>query len=135
MSPVSRGLTAHILLEVPSANEPEAIYRIFGRRLREFRDQQQVSQDELAAFSNLTRSSIANIESGKQRVFLHQVLQFADRLKVSLEALVRQEDFGREAIQEESKPQMADFLERAKSELSTEGKEPPDDQNKSGEES
>ena len=52
-----------------------------------------------------------------------------------MDKLVRQEDFVREAIQEESKPQMADFLERAKSELSTEGKEPPDDKSKSGEKS
>jgi transcriptional regulator with XRE-family HTH domain len=108
-------LTGGVLSEVPSARDPEAVYPIFGRRLRELRDEKHISQDELASFSGLTRSSIANIESGKQRVFLHQILQFAARLKVELKDLVRQEDFAFENVQEASNPRMAAFLEQVKS--------------------
>ncbi len=38
--------------------------------------------------SGLSRASIANIENGKQRVFLHQLLQFADALGVEVSTLV-----------------------------------------------
>lgn len=38
--------------------------------------------------SGLTRASIANIESGRQRVLLHQILQFAEALGVDLATLV-----------------------------------------------
>ena len=73
---------------MPSARDPEAIYRVFGRRLRELRDQQGIAQEELATLSGLTRSSIANIENGKQRVLLHQLLQFAEALHVDLHVLI-----------------------------------------------
>ena len=73
---------------VPSARDPEAIYQVFGRRLRELREKNHVPQQELATLSGLNRSSIANIESGKQRVLLHQVLQFAEALHVTLGELV-----------------------------------------------
>jgi transcriptional regulator with XRE-family HTH domain len=74
--------------DVPSARDPEAIYRLFGRRLRELRESRHLPQQELATLSGLTRASIANIESGRQRVLLHQILQFAEALRVDLDALV-----------------------------------------------
>ncbi len=73
---------------VPSARDPEALYRIFGRRLRDLREKKRVPQQELATLSGLNRSSIANIESGKQRVLLHQVLRFAEALHVTVGELV-----------------------------------------------
>jgi transcriptional regulator with XRE-family HTH domain len=73
---------------VPSARDPEALYRVFGRRLRDLREKRHVPQQELATLSGLNRSSIANIESGKQRVLLHQVLQFAEALRVTVGELV-----------------------------------------------
>jgi transcriptional regulator with XRE-family HTH domain len=74
--------------DVPSARDPEALYRVFGRRLRDLRKKRHVPQQELATLSGLNRSSIANIESGKQRVLLHQVLQFAEALRVTVGELV-----------------------------------------------
>lgn len=73
---------------MPSARDPEAIYRMFGRRLRELRDERGIAQEELATFSGLTRSSIANIENGKQRVLLHQLVLFAEALHTNVGALI-----------------------------------------------
>lgn len=73
---------------MPSARDPEAVYRAFGRKLREIRQRKRVPQQELATFSGLTRSSIANIESGKQRVLLHQVLLFAWALDATVDELM-----------------------------------------------
>jgi transcriptional regulator with XRE-family HTH domain len=81
---------------VPSARSPELIYRVFGRRLRKFRKQKGLPQQELATLSGLSRASIANIENGKQRVLVHQLLQFADALGVEVSALVPEKaDFQR----------------------------------------
>jgi transcriptional regulator with XRE-family HTH domain len=75
---------------VPSARDPEVAYRIFGRRLRELRAERRVPQEELATLVGLTRSSIANIENGKQRVLLHQLLKFAEALRVDVAELLKQ---------------------------------------------
>jgi len=39
-------------------------------------------------FAGLTRASIANIEKGRQRVFLHQLYHFANFLKVDMRELL-----------------------------------------------
>jgi transcriptional regulator with XRE-family HTH domain len=121
---------------VPSAREPEAVYRILGRRLRELREQKDIPQEELATFAGLTRSSIANIESGKQRVFVHQLLQFAARLKVGLNELLPEREFAPESVQAESKQDRTAFLERVKSLAAPEKqKEPPHDKDEPRKES
>ena len=81
-------MTVGYNLLVPSARSPEIIYRVFGRRLRQLRRDQRLPQDSLATPSGLTRASIANIEGGRQRVQLHQIVQLADALKVEVSALI-----------------------------------------------
>ena len=89
---------------MPSARDPESIYGVFGRRLRGLREERRVPQEELAVLSGLTRASIANIESGRQRVLLHQLLQFAQALEVTVADLVPK-------VAELSKPDNADKRE------------------------
>lgn len=55
----------------------EHFYEQFGRRLRRERDGAELSQAEVASRVGLTRTSIANIESGKQRVALHRFVDLA----------------------------------------------------------
>ena len=97
---------------VPSAIEPELIYRAFGRRLRELRKKKDLPQEELATLSGLTRASIANIESGRQRVHLHQLLKFADALGIDLGTLVsRMSDYAK-AEDTGLQSSMHDYLKR-----------------------
>jgi transcriptional regulator with XRE-family HTH domain len=56
------------------------VYRMFGHRLRELREERSITQDELAKRVQLSRASITNIEKGRQRVLLHQLVKFADAL-------------------------------------------------------
>ena len=102
-------LTVVVPLKVPSARKPEEIYKMFGRRLRELREKNRVPQEELATLSGLTRSSIANIENGKQRVMLHQLLKFAEALRVDLATLVPNQSKGPE-LQEAKK----DYLDQVR---------------------
>jgi transcriptional regulator with XRE-family HTH domain len=60
----------------------EPFYREFGDRLREARKAKGASQTEIAAGVGLSRTSVANIERGRQRMSLHLLLAFARELGV-----------------------------------------------------
>lgn len=55
----------------------DRLYRLFGSRVRELREEKNVTQDELAKRVDLSRTSITNIERGRQRVLLHQMMEIA----------------------------------------------------------
>jgi transcriptional regulator with XRE-family HTH domain len=58
-------------------------YRQFGSRLRKHRRRLGLTQESLAEDVGLSRTSITNIERGEQRILLHQLYTFAEKLKVS----------------------------------------------------
>lgn len=58
--------------------EVENIYVEFGRRVLHERTRAGWTQQDLCGQVGLTRASIANIETGRQRVLLHQMLLFAE---------------------------------------------------------
>lgn len=58
----------------------DKFYRLFGSRVRELREERKVTQDELARRVALSRTSITNIERGRQRVLLHQMMEIAEAL-------------------------------------------------------
>jgi transcriptional regulator with XRE-family HTH domain len=66
----------------------DALYLEFGRLVREHRRRLKLTQEELGELVGLTRTSITNIERGRQKVLLHQVFQIASSLKVNPEALL-----------------------------------------------
>ena len=55
----------------------EPCYILFGARVRQIREMLGMTQDDLRKKVRLTRTSIANIEAGRQRVLLHDVDKFA----------------------------------------------------------
>lgn len=65
-----------------------AVYREFGRRVRQGRGQSQLTQDMLAHQIGLSRTSVTNIESGRQAVLLHQVYDIAKALDTTAHALL-----------------------------------------------
>lgn len=71
----------------------EPVYEWFGALIRSHRNDLEMSQETLGASlePRMTRASIANIEAGSQRVFLHTALRLAEILKIELaEALAAQ---------------------------------------------
>lgn len=58
----------------------EACYRAFGARIEQIRGVLDLTQHDLSKRMKLSRGSIANIETGRQRVLLHQVGDFAKAL-------------------------------------------------------
>lgn len=59
------------------------IYRIIGAELAARRKKLRLKQAEVADQIGLTRASLANIESGRQKLMLHQIYRLATALKVA----------------------------------------------------
>lgn len=59
----------------------EAIYKAFGQAVATRRKGLKLTQAALAARVGISRASIANIESGRQNVLLHQAYRLAEALQ------------------------------------------------------
>jgi transcriptional regulator with XRE-family HTH domain len=68
--------------EHPSEETIDRFYIDVGRRIREARTGATLTQAQLASLAALTRSSVANIEAGRQRVPLHVLALIADALGI-----------------------------------------------------
>lgn len=75
-------------MTVDVAEDMEAIYTQIGARIRMSRDFAPLTQAELADLVGLSRASIANIETGRQRIMIHQLGVFALVLGVPLTAFL-----------------------------------------------
>lgn len=72
----------------------ESFYFDLGRKIQGLRTKRGVTQEELGKrlTPRVTRASIANIESGKQRVYTHTLLEIATALDVSVPELLSVRD-------------------------------------------
>lgn len=59
------------------ADRNEILYAALGGRIKAFREQLNMNQDDLAEATSLSRSSISNIESGKHQPPLHKIYDIA----------------------------------------------------------
>jgi transcriptional regulator with XRE-family HTH domain len=66
----------------------DQIYTDVGKRIRDARGRAGLSQEDLAAAVALKRTSITNIESGRQKLLLHTFVDVAAALGVSPAALL-----------------------------------------------
>jgi transcriptional regulator with XRE-family HTH domain len=55
----------------------DGLYKQFGRRLRDLREEAGLTQDQIAERVKLKRTSITNIERGRQHIALHQLFLLA----------------------------------------------------------
>ncbi|WP_420869695.1 helix-turn-helix domain-containing protein [Cohnella ginsengisoli] len=64
------------------------VLKLLGRRVRERRERLYFRQEELAELIGVTRSSVANIETGRQNVGIERLVQLADALGCDLSDLL-----------------------------------------------
>ncbi len=64
-------------------DETDRFYADFGRRVRTARDAAGLTQQQLADRLGLTRSSIANMEAGRQKALLHMTAAIAETTGVA----------------------------------------------------
>lgn len=77
---------------VKATGEPTEISKKIGARVRALRAESGLSQQQLAVRSGLTRSSVANIEAGRQDMGLERAALVARGLGVQLSALLPEGD-------------------------------------------
>ncbi len=68
--------------------EAGPLYLEFGKLVRGHRRRIRLTQDELGRRVGLSRTSITNIEKGRQKVLLHQVFRLAESLEIAPESLL-----------------------------------------------
>jgi transcriptional regulator with XRE-family HTH domain len=76
------------------------VYKIVGTRVRDARSEARMTQEGLAEILGVTRSSIANLEAGRQGIPVHRLIHIAHALNVSVSILVRDDDFSAETLLE-----------------------------------
>ncbi|MEI6141893.1 MAG: helix-turn-helix transcriptional regulator [Mariniphaga sp.] len=62
--------------------------KLLGARIRKLREEQNISQQDLAALCNFEKSNMARIESGRTNPTFLTLVKISVALKVSLPALV-----------------------------------------------
>jgi transcriptional regulator with XRE-family HTH domain len=78
------GMVDNLLLvpHVTSHMNLEPLYRSIGSVIRAKRRQRDWTQEELALKLMISRGTLANIEAGRQRIFLHQLYSIAAALEL-----------------------------------------------------
>lgn len=66
----------------------DLFYIKLGQNISQLRREKKIKQETLASHLGLSRISISNIESGKQRIQLHSLLSLAGLLQVSINELI-----------------------------------------------
>ncbi|HUZ54061.1 MAG TPA: helix-turn-helix transcriptional regulator [Streptosporangiaceae bacterium] len=92
-------------------------YEQFGQRVRSARLNQGLNQEALGHRVGLERSSISNVEKGRQRVQLHMLLEFSTALGVSPAQLLPDSTAASDPLRkvpEDTRPFVRDVLTRAR---------------------
>jgi len=79
-------------LEKTPVDTTAGLYKRIGKRIREIREKRGLTQKALAALVRLTRTSITNIELGKQKILVHTLFELASALNVEARELLMLED-------------------------------------------
>lgn len=67
----------------------EPVYRQLGAKIEQIRNTLGWTQLDLSKKVGLTRTSIVNIEAGKQRILLHDIEKFSAAFNIEPRALLR----------------------------------------------
>jgi transcriptional regulator with XRE-family HTH domain len=95
--------------------EKNDLYRVIGEQIKAKRLSNSLKQEDLAARVRLTRSSIAQIEAGKQAPSIFLLYQLCDLLKISVFDILPKDEFDSLSSERFSKKaQVRDILDKAK---------------------
>ena len=64
------------------------LYKRLGTIIKERRRQLGLTQEHLSSQLGISRASLANVETGRQRVLVHQLYQLAEKLDVNVTSLL-----------------------------------------------
>ena len=90
--------------------DKEVIYGALGENIRRARADVAMRQAELAKRVGLSRTSITNVELGRQGLAIHQLFQFADALGVEPGELLPADVPTQKKRSEQVPPQLVDWV-------------------------
>jgi transcriptional regulator with XRE-family HTH domain len=67
---------------------PPPVYSIIGSRIRTRRRQLKLTQERLSRQLGISRASLANIETGRQQILVHQIYNLAAQLELDITDLL-----------------------------------------------
>ena len=67
---------------------PPPVYSIIGSRIRTRRRQMELTQERLSRQLGISRASLANIETGRQQILVHQIYNLAAQLELDITDLL-----------------------------------------------
>jgi transcriptional regulator with XRE-family HTH domain len=110
------GIKHEIQIKVEMSNTMDILYQDIGQRIKEARESKGLTQQDLADKIELTRSSVANIELGRQRIQIHVLYDFAKALDIPPFDLLPPKSVSSEASEQHEVDQEAEsFLDILKS--------------------
>lgn len=74
-----------IMLVLP---EIEIFYQALGERIKTERLKRKISQENLASHLDLTRASVINLEKGRHRPSIYQLISIANFFKIDYDSLI-----------------------------------------------
>lgn len=93
------------------SNQTE-LYAQIGKRIRELRQKKELSQTRLAEIVGLKRTSITNIEKGRQKLLVHTLWDLAEALSVSAKDILPAEVVETRSLNSGDMPKDASGKER-----------------------
>jgi transcriptional regulator with XRE-family HTH domain len=75
-------------LRVPEKSAISKVYRLLGELVRSRREALQITQEDLARRVGIARTSVSNIEKGRQRIPVHVLFALSDALGVEMANLL-----------------------------------------------
>jgi transcriptional regulator with XRE-family HTH domain len=95
--------------------EKNDLYRAIGEQIKAKRQKNSLKQENLAAKVKLTRSSIAQIEAGKQAPSIFLLYQLCDTLKISVFDILPKDEFDSLSSERSSKKtRIKEIIDEAK---------------------
>jgi transcriptional regulator with XRE-family HTH domain len=83
-----RPLIRSVLMRRPRFDANRKFYATIGGRIAKARTGRQMTQEALAIKASLTRTSIINIEKGRQQILVHTLVDIAQALQIPVNDLV-----------------------------------------------
>ena len=74
-------------------NDVDELYKIVGEKIKNGRKVRNLTQSDLADGVGLSRTSVTNIESGRQKYPLHKLWEIANFLRIDIRDLLPDEQF------------------------------------------
>lgn len=95
--------------------EKSTIYEAVGGNIRRERLVRELNQTELARRVGLSRTSITNLELGRQSILVHQLVSIANALGVDPALLIAIENDAAVDVAPQLSPQLSKWVESLKS--------------------